>query len=1301
MTTLEVPGRALQANPFVGPRALQPGELIYGREREIRRLTNLLVAERIVLLYSPSGAGKTSLIQAGLAPKLHGRRFRVSPMIRVSHRLPEQLADQNRYLVSTLQSLEARLDPRDQRPPQDLVGMGLEAYLTEWAAQQESPDRDELMIFDQFEEVLVLDSGDDEAKREFFRELGAALENRGRWALFSMREDYIAGLDPYVAELPTRLHSRMRLDLLTPETARRAIESPAAAAGRPFQEAASGQLVGNLRQMRAERGGVIVPVAGPFVEPLQLQVVCHRLWNSLPPDATEITSTDVERLGGIRDALSDYYATEVARVARDSGVPERAIRDWFTEHLITEQGVRRQHQGGPGSGGPASDDAVRLLEDTHLVRGESRRGTRWLELAHDQLVEPVLTNNTQWRDQHLSPVQRQAQEWAAHERTPDLLLTGQILTRAQAWATENDAELTELDHQFLAASAEAESDKRRRRRHTVLLRWLCSALVVVLVFALWQWRAAVSARAAAASRADAALASAQLQRDPVDAVRLAERALTRAVTPQAEDALRLAMSQNLPYAVLIHDNNVTSLQFNPQADQLLTSSYDGTVRIWDSATGAESRRLQHREGVRTASFSPDGQKILTMTDNGQLSVWLPQDKDEPSVQVDGLDLPVQFNHDGSRVAAVQRGTNTVLVLDSTSGREAVPTLRGHQDKINSVSFSPDDGFVVTASLDGSARVWDAATGHEVAALRGHSRGAVSALFRPDSRAIASGDGQGTVRLWQWPYSGSPVQVPGQEHGGAFLDFGPPGQLLAWGDESPRLLDSTTGETIRTFDGHRSWLLDARVSAEGRRAVTASQDGTARVWDIPSGQQLAELTGSDGNVWDAGLNRSGSVVATLSDETVRLYRLPQQQFLGTGFTDWALDAQFLPGDALVAAAGYDGRVVVCEVASGRVVQEVKASSTAGVNHIDVHPTGPYIAITVSDGNILVWDWKRNEIVARKQPTTSAITATFDPTGDQLLIGGEGVRTWNWQRPEEPELVISDTYVSRATFIHAGRSIVAANDKVLQMWPLPKAEYRDRDLYGHTGSITDIATSKDGRYLASSSLDGTVRLWNADNGTLLSTMSGLQGGVYSVAFDEQGTRLAAGDDRGFVGVWEIPSGKRLAMLPQHADTVNRVQFSSGVHPSILSASDDTTVRIFDCQICLPLNELRTAAQQLLAGDDARIGKPPVVGDCYLNFSVSRQPVDCEQPHQDEVLTVVTHPGDEDTPFPGSMDDWAGETCRGEAYTDYRGIDYADDTDFYVWWVGPTDSAEWDLGQRKMTCLLRPVTPEQTRGSARRPG
>ncbi|NTV64021.1 MAG: ATP-binding protein, partial [Oscillochloris sp.] len=372
----------MKANPYVGPRSFITGEKLYGRDRELRRLANLLIAERIVLLYSPSGAGKTSLVQAALVPRLGEEGFQVLPPIRVGAELPSECVGVNRYILSAMLSIEGRRPAKDQIPLAELAGLSLDAYLERIA----DPALDGcVLIFDQFEEILSLVPNDRTAKEAFFVQVGVALRSRARWALFSMREDYIAQLDPFLREIPTRLANRMRLDLLDADAALTAVQKPAHAVGVTFVKEAAQQLIDDLRMVRIQLAdGSTQQEMGLYVEPVQLQVVCYRLWSGLPEHDVEISVEDVAQIGDVTTALRSYYADRVASVAQAAGVNERLVRDWFDTQLITAQGLRGQVLRERGSSGGLLNSAINALIDSHLVRGEPLRGAIWYELTHDR-----------------------------------------------------------------------------------------------------------------------------------------------------------------------------------------------------------------------------------------------------------------------------------------------------------------------------------------------------------------------------------------------------------------------------------------------------------------------------------------------------------------------------------------------------------------------------------------------------------------------------------------------------------------------------------------------------------------------------------------------------------------------------------------------------------------------------------------------------------------------------------------------------------------------------------------------------
>lgn len=436
-------------NPYIGPRAYQTGEKLYGRDREVRQLLDLLIAERIVLLHSPSGAGKSSLVQAGLIPCLAEEGFHVLPVIRVN--LDPALGFSiNRYVFSTLLSFEEGRPESEWRSPQQLAKMTLLEYLKDEAFTSE--DQNSVLIFDQFEEILTLSPSDRAGKGEFFSQLGQALRSRQLWALFSMREDYTAALDPYLRPIPTRLANTFRLDLLGVDAALNAIQHPAHQGGVDFITSAASRLVDDLRRIQVQQpDGTMQQQLGLYVEPVQLQVVCYRLWENLAPDQTSITEADLAATGDVDQSLAEYYASQVIGTARETGVSERAIRDWFEHQLITEGGIRSQVLMGHGQSEGLDNRAIRRLENAHLVRAEKRGGATWFELAHDRLIQPVRTDNTAWFQANLSLLQRQAALWEKDFHRPTLLLRGAALQEAEAWAGSHADELTAIEREFLQA----------------------------------------------------------------------------------------------------------------------------------------------------------------------------------------------------------------------------------------------------------------------------------------------------------------------------------------------------------------------------------------------------------------------------------------------------------------------------------------------------------------------------------------------------------------------------------------------------------------------------------------------------------------------------------------------------------------------------------------------------------------------------------------------------------------------------------------------------------------------------------
>jgi hypothetical protein len=444
------------SNPYVGPRAFERGEPLPARGRETRELTDLIIAERIVLVHAPSGAGKTSLLDAGVSPALEEQRFHCSRLLRVKTPAPKRLKVHNRYVFSVALDLL-----RDGQTVTTLAPLTLPEVVKLELDRKASGCQ--VLVFDQLEEILLIDPTDRKGQSVFFSELGEVLADGSVWAVLSIREDYMGGLDRFARYLPGHLSTAFRLDFLDHEAAAEAIQAPAHAAGVEFKDRATSKLIAKLATATVQTsGGGEKEVPAPYVQPVQLQVVCRKLWRSVSGEKQEaeqpfktIGLKDVERHADIPAALRSYYAGVVAYAAETTGADEREIRRWFASDLITSQGYRSQTLRGPTSGAVDPLKVLRALEDGYLIRGDRRGDSTWFELAHDRLVKAVLDDNDHWLLPQLEPWQLAAREWGkSHD--PARLLTGLELTIARP---KDESALTSIERSFLDASTRAEQDR--------------------------------------------------------------------------------------------------------------------------------------------------------------------------------------------------------------------------------------------------------------------------------------------------------------------------------------------------------------------------------------------------------------------------------------------------------------------------------------------------------------------------------------------------------------------------------------------------------------------------------------------------------------------------------------------------------------------------------------------------------------------------------------------------------------------------------------------------------------------------
>jgi len=417
-TASKPPASKPAASPYVGPKpfTLADGDRFHGRSREIADLIALLAAHRVLLLHASSGAGKTSLLNAGLRPLAPADEFLILPPARVRGRPDDpksrnaQSKDDSVFVTNYLADLSAQLRDAfpENPPPLPRPGQTLHQYAleVERVLLPRPPDRTIVYVVDQFEELFTTNLADWNDREPFFRQAAMLARPRSgsadsdpppnRRLLLSMRSDFVARVESFAHLMPERLNARYHLERLNRQQAIEAIERPAAHAGRPFDEGAADALADRLAEQRIATEKGPQTIEGEFVEPVQLQVVCDRLWRSLPNDAKSISRDDVDRYGNVDEALREYYELAIRDAHVAEKVPLRRIRGWFDKQLIAAGGFRGQAfvdmEKGEVAGLPIA--AVDRLQDAyHIIRSETRAGARWVEISHDRFVEPIRLAN--------------------------------------------------------------------------------------------------------------------------------------------------------------------------------------------------------------------------------------------------------------------------------------------------------------------------------------------------------------------------------------------------------------------------------------------------------------------------------------------------------------------------------------------------------------------------------------------------------------------------------------------------------------------------------------------------------------------------------------------------------------------------------------------------------------------------------------------------------------------------------------------------------------------------------------------
>ncbi len=757
-----------------------------------------------------------------------------------------------------------------------------------------------------------------------------------------------------------------------------------------------------------------------------------------------------------------------------------------------------------------------------------------------------------------------ALEWDQRGRDTSFVIRGNDLSEALEWlehAEGKEPEVNEVQTEYIQASQVAEKWRKRERALFIGIAVGIVVAVISAVFALFQAVEAQNQR----DEAEVQRAEAVRQRERAQLLSLAANSQVALTNNNTDLSIALALAAN--------GGDDPEQRSGETERALAEAAY---------SAGTVSRFTQHEVPVHAVAFSADGLLAASGDDNGVLLVWNVETNEQ--IQTFGAHTDrinaIDFDPSMELLVSVACGEREdtaneecirgdVILWNVATGEE-IRRFEGHEDDVTTVTFDMSGGRILTGSADRTMRLWDVQSGEQIGIYRRHLGKIVDVAFHPQELNLAVSlaidtpptlwdleTGREVIRYYQHDVMDEPNLDVGS------VTFSPDGsQILGSFGIPMRLWDTTTGELIREFLGHGSYVNSVAFSVDGQLALSSAwRENSFRVWDTSTGVELRRFEGHGGVVRAITISDDGRYALSGSDDTtVRVWDLANGAEVLTlpGHTDNIFATIYSPDyedGYTIASAGLDELIRIWDVDTRQQIARLD-QHTDDVWTIAYSPDGSLLVSGSEDNTARIWDMETYESIGILEPHDNWVTTVaVSPDGRYVLTGSNDtkVRLWDIETQDLIDEYAGDDGQLRSVVFTPNGTHFLSGANTARLINIETGEVVQEYL-GHSSRINSAAFSSDGSLLATGSADATIRLWETETGRLLTVFEGHSGQVRTVMFSSDDSKILTSSADATIRLWSV-TGLELRIFSGHDTWVNQAAFSPDGRFAVSGSWDDT--------------------------------------------------------------------------------------------------------------------------------------------------